>query len=269
MFIGNSRFGKTETVEVEAIADPGRCRLVNTPASNAMSDLLREVAKSLGIEVGPGTSGRDLRDLIDYVLRFSHLQLIFDECQFLIEQNYSRNTAPARLNWVRRSIMDQGSPVVFVCTPQSYEPAKNRFVRATGFAMEQFDKRFYSVKLPERLGEADLFAVGRKHCGDLDEAYLQKVVGTVLTAKGNFVGDMEMIGTLAKDNALDHGRERPMRADIEAAIARVFPSVKPASPVQEAQPTSSIQRPCKRAAEPLPMPRSGLETLNRDAEVRA
>ena len=147
MFIGNSRFGKTETVEVEAIADPGRCRLVNTPASNAMSDLLREVAKSLGIEVGPGTSGRDLRDLIDYVLRFSHLQLIFDECQFLIEQNYSRNTAPARLNWVRRSIMDQGSPVVFVCTPQSYEPAKNRFVRATGFAMEQFDKRFYSVNI--------------------------------------------------------------------------------------------------------------------------
>src|SRR5258708_28155948 len=31
MFIGNSRFGKTETLTAEAIADPGRYRLVNTP----------------------------------------------------------------------------------------------------------------------------------------------------------------------------------------------------------------------------------------------
>ncbi len=87
-----------------AAMNPGACRLIETPATNAIGDLLREVAKALGIEVGPQNSGRELRERIDYVLRFSTLLLCFDEAQLILPVAYSRNTAPARLNWVRRSV---------------------------------------------------------------------------------------------------------------------------------------------------------------------
>src|ERR1043166_3761338 len=38
MFIGNSRFGKTEAVKMNAESDPGACRLVQTPDSTAIGD---------------------------------------------------------------------------------------------------------------------------------------------------------------------------------------------------------------------------------------
>ena len=164
MISGNSRFGKTEAVKLFVEMNPGNCRLVNTPATGALGDLVREVAKSLGMEVGPHNAGRELRERVDYVLRFSHLLLCFDESQFLLPAAFTRNTAPARLNWIRRSVMDQDVPAVFVCTPQSYLPAKKRFLKATGFAMEQFDERILkTVHLPEELSEADLLAVARVH----------------------------------------------------------------------------------------------------------
>lgn len=62
MMIGNSRFGKTETIKLYAKQNPETCRLVDTREGNALTDLLREVAKALGIEVGPQNSLRDLRD---------------------------------------------------------------------------------------------------------------------------------------------------------------------------------------------------------------
>jgi hypothetical protein len=265
MISGNSRFGKTEAVKLYAEMNPGNCRLVNTPGTGALGDLLREVAKSLGMEVGAQNRGRDLRERIDYVLRFSRLLLCFDESQLLLPAAFSRNTAPARLNWIRRSVMDQDVPAVFICTPQSYLPAKRRFLKATGFAMEQFDERILkTVHLPEELSEADLLAVARIHFPDLAEEYLHFVVETALATERNYVSDIEKIATLAKDNAREEGRERPLLCDIEAAIADVLPTTKLPLPAQKAAPKPSIRRPCKSSADPLQTPRRGLETLNRD-----
>jgi hypothetical protein len=104
--------------------------------------------------------------------------------------------------------MDQGVPAVFVCTPQSYLPARRRFVNPTGFAMEQFDERILkSVHLPEELCEADLLAVARIHFSELADEYLQFVVNTALATKRNFVSDIKKIATLAKDSAREHGRK--------------------------------------------------------------
>jgi hypothetical protein len=232
---------------------PESCRLVATPASNALGDLIREVAISLGMEVAGQYGGRDLRDRVDYVLRFSHLQLCFDESQLLLPASFSRNTAPARLNWVRRSVMDQGVAAVFVCTPQSYLPAKRRFVKATGFAMEQFDERILkTVQLPEELSEADLLAVARIHFTDLSEEYLQFVVAKALATERNYVSDIEKIATLAKDNAREHGRKLPVLADIKAAIADVLPIPAPALKTAPTAPASLPRQSVgKRNATPL------------------
>jgi hypothetical protein len=133
MIIGNSRIGKTEAVKMNVAAAPGKCRLVETPDSTALGDLLRRVAESLGLRLEARNKTYELRERIEYVLRFSGIQLIFDESQALLPVAFSRNTAPARLNWVRRALMDRKIPAVLVCTPQ-YEHAKKRFVKATGYS---------------------------------------------------------------------------------------------------------------------------------------
>ena len=56
---------------------------------------------------------------------------------------------PARLNWVRRSVTDAGIPCAFVWTPQTHRDARSRFLKATNFAIEQFDGRILrTLKLP-------------------------------------------------------------------------------------------------------------------------
>lgn len=257
MIFGNSRFGKTEAVKMLCTMEPGNFRMVNTPASNAIGDLFREVAKSLGIEVAAQNSVRDLRERIDYVLRFANLALCFDEFQAALPATYSRNTAPARLNWVRRSVMDQGLAAVFICTPQSYLPAKKRFLKATAFAMEQFDERILkTVQLPDELAEDDLLAVARIHFAGLAEDYLSVVVGAALATERNYISDIEKIATLAKDNAREEGRERPLLCDIEAAIADVLTvaatrTAKPA-PAKPGGPVATpIPGPCNSTAAPL------------------
>lgn len=157
--------------------------------------------------------------------------------------------------------------MVFVCTPQSYLPAKKRFVKTTGFAMEQFDERVLTRQLPNELSEADLFAVARVHFTHLAEDYLGIVVDIVLAAERNFVSDMEKIATLAKDNAREAVREEPFLADIDTAIAVVLATVEPTAPAQKPQQNRSLHDACKEA-EGLPMPRRGLETLSRDHLIR-
>jgi len=256
MIIGNSRFGKTESVQLEAAMRPGHCRIVQTPPGNTLSDLLREVARSIGLEVGPQANVRALAEKIDYVIRFLKLQLIFDEAQFLLPANYSRNTAPARLNWFRRTLMDQQIPAVLVCTPQSYLPAKLRFVKTTGFAIQQFEERIdKTVNLPVELDEADLLAVARVHFPDLSEDYLHYVVGKTAATERNYVSDIAKIARHALDNARENGRKLPLLADINAAMADVLPIVhaqQPQIPVPVTRRAAPLQRPRKPTAAPLP-----------------
>lgn len=250
MVIGTERFGKSEAVKNWCLQNPGMARLVQTPASNAESDLLREVAKALGIQAGPGARGFRLRELIDYVLTHSGLMLVLDECQFLVPGNYSKTTAPARLNWFRRSVMDKGIPAALVATPQSYKPAKDRFVKKTGFASGQFDERILkTVHLPNELERVDLMSIARVHFPQLAEPYLDYVVEQTLATERNYVSDIEKIATLSRVIATQAGRKAPVLADIKSAIADVLPAPAIA---QQALPEAAPKRvPCKRSTKPV------------------
>ena len=260
---GNTRFGKTEAIKLWCDMNPGVARLVNTPATNALGDLLREVARALGIEYRPGRLRNDLRERIDYVLRFSRLLLCFDEANLLLPGSYSKNTAPARLNWVRRSVVDRKTPAVFVHTPQNNAPAKKRFVKTTGYEMAQFDERIFTITLPIELSEADLIAVARIHFPRLQELHLKYVVCKALATERNYVSDIEKIATLANYKAKSNGRAVPLLADINAAIANVLPTARAAvqaTPV--AAPGALIAQPARngrgaaarRIAKPLREP---------------
>ena len=254
MLTGNSRRGKTQALQAWCAMHPGLARLVNTPASNSEGDLLREVAKALGLEIGANGGSSRLRDRIDYVLSHTRLMLVFDEAHMLFPVNFNRNTAPARLNWVRRSVMDAGLPCVFCATPQSYNTAQSRFLKATGYAIEQFTTRLKSVTLPEELSMEDLLAVARIHFPALDDDHLDVVVGSTFATERNYFSDLSSIAALAFCTAEDAGRALPNLADIEAAIADVLPSRQDLPPATRSRREAPAAAPAPARRAPAPAP---------------
>lgn len=240
---GNSRAGKTEAVRAWAKMNPGIARIVETPASGGEGELLRAVAKALGIEIRPQQRGYDLRAQIEFVLhRFCPL-LIFEEASFLYPATFTRNTMPARLNGVRRSVMDFEIPCAFVWTPQTHRDARSRFLKATNFAIEQFDGRILkTVRLPEQIPHEDLLAIARIHFRDLPETHCEYIVCSAGATERNYCSDVSNIAALAYSYAKDAGRAVPNLADIKLAISEVLPS-----PSVAPAPAASI------AAAPVPV----------------
>jgi len=220
---GDSRFGKTESVRAWCGMRPGLARVVNVPCSNSVSDLHRRIAEALGMDVSYGSRTTRLRERIEYVLQHSGLFLVLDEGAFLVPQNYSESTAPARLNWVRTEIVDRGLPLAVVVTPQNFAPAVARFIKKTGYAMEQFfGRNFLTVRLPAELDEEDLVAVARIHFPELGDDYLA-VTADFARMSENYLQTVEAIAKRARFIARRQSHRRVTVADIEAAASEIIP----------------------------------------------
>jgi hypothetical protein len=220
---GDSRFGKSESIKTWAAMRPGLARVVTVPSSNSLPELLCSVAEALGIPFSYGTRAQVLRERIKYVLRQSSMFLILDESAFLIPQSYTSTTAPGRLNWVRTEIADRGLPLALVHTPQTFLPATDKFVKKTGFAMQQFFGRIYrAVQLPSELERADLIAVARIHFPEMGDDYLEAVADLAEISE-NYLQTVEAVAKLARFIARREGHRRVMISDIEAAREEIIP----------------------------------------------
>jgi hypothetical protein len=220
---GDSRFGKTESIRAWADMRPGLARVVNVPSSNLLADLVRNVAQALGIAARYWDRAHVLRGRVEYVLQQSGLFLILDEAAFLIPQNYTETTPPARLNWVRTEIVDRGLPLAIVVTPQTFMPAVGKFAKKTGFAMQQFLGRNYRVvQLPSELDQADLTAVARIHFPEMGEDYLA-LIADLAGMSENYLQTAEAVAKLARYIARRAGHRRITVSDIEAAVSEVIP----------------------------------------------
>ncbi|MCX6924819.1 MAG: AAA family ATPase [Verrucomicrobia bacterium] len=251
---GDSRFGKTESVGAWANMRPGVARIVKVPSSNSITDLLRRVADALGIAYSFGTRSEVLRQRIAYVLRHSSIFLILDESAFLLPQNYSKTTAPERLNWVRTEIVDQGLPLALIHTPQTFLPDADRFVKKTAFAMQQFFGRIYrTVRLPDELPRADLIAVARIHFPEMGDDYLE-LIADLAEIPENYLQTVEAVAKLARYIARREGHRRITVSDIEAARDEIIPrcavSTSESVPDKRRQPAPKKSR-IIRAAEPV------------------
>jgi len=223
---GNSRFGKTEAVKAWAEMHPGLSRYVYTPPSRSEGDLLRAIATALGLQDFQKLRPHVLRNAISQVLSASGIMLIFDEAQSLFPLAFTRNTPPARLNYVRSNVLDAGLPAAFISTPQSYRHAQQRFLKATGFAIEQWSERILkTVALPAEVEREDLMGIARIHFPGLSEAHLEMVVDRTHGTERNYVSDISKIARLAYSNAEDDGLSAPKVSHLKAAMADVLPSL--------------------------------------------
>ncbi len=250
--VGDSRFGKTEAIKAWAEMRPGLARVVKVPSSNTENGLVWEIAQSLGIATRFRTKPDVLKERVRFVLQQSRLFLILDESHFLIPQSYSKTTAPQRLNWVRSEIVDIGLPLALVdtkqtrreVTTQNFLEAADKFVRKTGFAMEQFFGRIYrTVQIPDELPRPDLIAVARIHFPDVTEDQLE-IVADMAEMSENYLQTVEAVARLARHIARRARHRRITDADIYAAGHEVLPSLPEAA---DSEPDSSEQ-PSRRPA---------------------
>jgi hypothetical protein len=143
-------------------------------------------------------------------------------------------------------------PCVFICTPQSYHHARKGFLKATDFAIEQFDGRIIKrVELPETISREDMIAIARAHLPELPEAVAVYVAERASSTQRNYVSDVSTIAALARSLAEDAGRSLPVLADIDAAILDLLPPPEiPASASRSGAPAKRLQSPCNEPATP-------------------
>ena len=242
--VGNSRFGKTKSVSTLCAMHPGRARLVPVPPENRKKDFLLAHAAALHYTPPRTISACELDRVIQFIVRHSGLFLIYDESQWLIPSSYTRDTPPMRLDWIRSHVIDSpgAAGCAFFATKQSYRQDLDKFVKKTGFVMEQWLGRMAPiVTLPADVDRDDLLAVARLNFPDIRPAFLKLIAARAMQSEG-LLHHIEITAKRARFIAREAGRPEPGQADIESAIADMMPhALRPALPSPRAS-----------AAAPLP-----------------
>lgn len=224
--VGNPRYGKSESIETYCEMHPGIARVVRVPSSNSLAGLHCAIAEALGImDIGFASRPQRIKERIEFVLRHTGIFLIMDEAAYLIPQNYTKTTAPMRLNWVRAEIVDRGLPLALSVTPQTFLPAVERFVQKTQYTMEQFLGRTYRVvQLPITIGREDVMAVARIHFPGLADCFYSQFADLARVSK-NYLQSVEAISKLARYISKKNGHKRIMVDDIKAAADELIPQL--------------------------------------------
>lgn len=242
--IGESRFGKTTAVAAWCEMRPGRARLVTVPNTNRERDFIEAHADAFGIEYTAGTSVSRLKELVQFVLRHSGLFLVYDEAHALVPTNYTRNTPPNRLNWVRCEVIDRGLGCAFFATPQSYHQTLAQYTATTGYKMEQWLGRIgRPVVLPEFIGPEDLLAVARNNFPDVSDVLLELTCSRAMRT-GSPLQTIELLARRARFLASEAGRSGVSLDDIQEAsryvgLLKEEPAATPSPDLGEAPATPS------------------------------
>ncbi len=270
---GSCRYGKTETIRCLAKAFPWQYRVVNTPPDQSVQSLCTAIAAALGIEFTNDTV-QNKKEKIQSVLDQANIMLIFDESHFLFPVTFTRNTRPRRLDFVRVSILDRGIAAAFISTPQSYRESKRKFEKMTGYNLDQWDGRMLReepVELPEEITEEEKLAVARIHFPGYDENYLLAVTKQVSVVEGSSIYALiQKVARMSWAIANEHGREKPVYADIKEAVSEVLPTlpdVDPPKPSLPATPTIKSTNRRRHTPEeifPTRRPVSVVPTYNRE-----
>jgi hypothetical protein len=217
---GHSRRGKTEALECWCKKRPGQARCIAVPPSNSDASFFREIAGALGIYFAPSTCLQVIKERVEFVIAQARFCIVLDEAHYIIPQQYSKTTAPSRLNWIRAYILDKHLPCVVAVTPQSYEKGLGKYLTRTGFAIEQWVERIdFHVALPKEVESAELLSVAKLHFPEFTEGALKFIAGEVLEEGTGLHG----ITSIAK-----RARYLRKKEDLseDAAVARAIREIK-------------------------------------------
>lgn len=222
--VGESRFGKTQSVMVWCEAYPGRARLVPVPDGNREVDFMRAHADAFGIDYTPSTPAPVLKDKVEFVLRHSGLMVVYDEAHYLVPSSYHKDTPPRRINWVRSKVMDQGVPCAFFATPQSHQQTLEKYVATTGYRVEQWLGRMApTVILSDSIPFEQIVAVAKIHFPEIADVLLEELADRSINSAG-YLKHIDMAGRRSRFLARERNHAVPTKRDVLDAIDEMMPT---------------------------------------------
>ncbi len=177
---GPYRTGKSYSAQAWAQMHLGQCRYVQLSSNTDDGSFYREIARAVGVACGSQMKGAQMRERIEAVLREQHLLLIVDEADWIWPQSGRVKDAPNRVCWLL-SLVNGGVPVALIGSRNFARLMSNVERHCKQWGSEQFHGRLrLRVPLPEKLGEADLFAIARTVIPHADDATRMLLVGHAL-----------------------------------------------------------------------------------------
>jgi hypothetical protein len=231
-FLGETRLGKTFSFEGMERIWPGRYWRHEVEPGNGVRDLVFGMARDLGYEAGVSLE-RAKANVLSFLKR-SGLVVLFDEAHRLFPATFSKDTAPTRLEWVRH-LCDQGVRCAFMATVQNYTNSKDRFLKKTKFAIEQWDARVGEPIILDTIPESGEIraAVGSLLPGQPADVIAE--ISLLCRTSQKYFSVMRGLCSRALFEAQDAGREIITSADINAAKRRFCPTfAEPEKPVCKA-----------------------------------
>ena len=245
MITGDSRFGKTKAVSVWSEMRPGRVRLVAVPESNRDWDFFAAHADAFGIEYNDRTSIQRLKRSIQHVIQNSGFFICYDEAHFLTPVNYTTDTPPKRINWVRCQVIDKGVGIALFATPQSLSQTLEKYTAKTKYNLEQWFGRIAPpVILADYYDREELMAVAKIHFPEFPEKLLALICARAMQSE-QYLKSMEFAARYASALASERQRRTPSMQDVDDAIERMMPTKRPAHTASEAPSLKRVSRPVK------------------------
>lgn len=265
---GNARLGKTFAAKAWCEQNLGAARYLSVPCSNAEEDFFRAIANALGLPMSQ-RKNVEMRDLIDKTLKHRHIMLVLDEAHFAWPQKNIRVANPVRLNWIRTELVDKGIAVALITTPQAWKVDRNRTIKNTGWAFEQFEGRVaHRERLPAELSLDDLKAVAKSMFPAMDNPSLKYLSGMAMRTK-EYLGALDAVAHRASWRAEKGGRSTVTFEDVSAAVNERL-NVKPSEHESGKTAKPEIQNPvnarCTRHSEPM-QPRFSIHSPGREPAV--
>ncbi|HYG35761.1 MAG TPA: ATP-binding protein [Clostridia bacterium] len=252
---GMARTGKTHAVKAWCDINPGKARYVQVPSYNDDIGFFREIAKAVGVSINLNSKAQELRQRIEDTLQGGNLLVVFDEAHYLWPNGNYRLALPGRLNWILTALVNKGVPVCLVTTPQFFKSQK-AVEKRTHWTSEQFIGRIgHYQRLPDSLGEDDLFAVARAILPEGDKGTLELLV-RYAQGSAKYLAAIETAARRARFLAGMDGRKEVTKADVKRAITEsVIPSDSAlAQALEDSAPPRRRQKPGGIVPAPAPMP---------------
>jgi len=250
---GPYRTGKSYSAQAWAQMHLGQSRYVQLSSANDEGAFYRDIARAVGVACSSQMKAAEMRNRIESVLREQHLLLVIDEADFIWPQAVNVKEVPRRVCWILTSLVNNGVPVALIGSRNFSRLMANCEQRCRVWGSEQFHGRLrLRVPLPDKLSEADLFAIARAVVPEADDATRMLIVGHAL--KSNVpIPAIESIAARARWFASEQSRALSF-ADVRRAMTEAgtlpadFSPIAPSAADTDApRRTGASQRPAHSA----------------------
>ncbi len=244
---GDQRTGKSTAARNYCDMHPGEAVFIDLESGGDETSFFRSLARSIGTASSGQLKALELRGKIEDMLQAGHLTVVFDEAHWLIPISARPKCPPKRLDWVRRSLLDKGVPVVFVSTPQ-FDRQCTHYEKHLQWNAKQLRGRItWKELLPATLTEEEVMAVARKIAPAADAPSVVRLAAYALDAQEYLFG-IKRVVDIASFFAHQEGRTVATRADIKRALDQVAPE---RAGTGKAAKQADGKQSCKETAKPV------------------